>query len=36
MTAAARREVIAARTRRGVDPAAADGCCNRLDLRSVR
>jgi len=36
MTAAARREVIDARTRRGVDPAAADRVLHRLDLRSVR
>ncbi|WP_406287429.1 hypothetical protein [Embleya sp. NBC_00896] len=36
MTAAARREVIAARSRRGVDPAAADRVLRRLDLRSVR
>ncbi|MFF7243811.1 Na+/H+ antiporter [Embleya sp. NPDC008237] len=36
MTAAARREVIAARGRRGVDPAAADRVLRRLDLRSMR
>ncbi|MYW03934.1 Na+/H+ antiporter [Streptomyces sp. SID3343] len=36
MNAAARREVIAARSRRGVDPAAADRVLRRLDLRSMR